>query len=279
MKKITSRIITIVSILSIALTLVSCSGNSATKIVVAASPKPHGDILSSKVVRDLLKEKGFTIQVKPYNDYIMPNQALSLKQVDANFFQHLPYLEQYNKENNTNIISLGEIHIEPIGIYSHPDNGYQTLADVKEGASVFISSSKSDHGRLLMLLASENLITLTPGVNAETATLQDIATNPKGLVIRADIDPTSLALAYRENQADLILINSNYALDANLNPGTDALALESANDNPFANILATLPDYKDLPKIKALLEVLTSKEVSDYILTTWNGDIVPVVSK
>ena len=142
---------------------------------------------------------------------------------------------------------------------------------------VFISSSKSDHGRLLSLLVGAGLITLKDEVNPQTSSLEDIESNPKNLKIRADIEPTSLADAYKYNQADLILINSNFALDANLNPGKDAIALESANDNPFANIIATLPEYKDSPKIQALVDVLTSKEVSEWIPNKWSGDIVSFV--
>ncbi len=266
------RIFTIITILLLGFILISCKGNSENTIVVAASPKPHGEILN--FAKALLKEKGYTLEVKPYNDYIMPNQALTLKQVDANFFQHVPYLNKYNEENETDILSIANIHIEPIGIYS---NKYSSLSQVEDGATVFISSSKSDHGRLLSLLVTAELITLKKGVDAQTASLSDIESNPKNLKIRADIDPTSLADAYKLNQADLILINSNFALDANLKPGRDAIALESANDNPFANIIATLPEYKDSPKIKALVEVLTSKEVSEWILNKWGGDIVPFV--
>lgn len=266
------KLLTIITVLILGLILVGCNGNSENTIVVAASPKPHAEIL--EFAKSLLKEKGYVLKVKTYNDYIMPNQALTLRQVDANFFQHDPYLNQYNKDNGTNILSVAKIHIEPIGIYSKK---YTSLSEVEDKATVFISSSKSDHGRLLSLLVSAKLITLKAGVNAQTASLSDIEKNPKNLVIRADIDPTSLADAYKYNQADLILINSNFALDANLKPGTDAIALESVKDNPFANILAILPEYQDSPKIKALVEVLTSKEVSEWITNKWSGDIVSFI--
>ena len=266
------RIFTIITILVLGFILASCSDNSENTIVVAASPKPHGEILN--FAKGLLKEKGYTLEVKPYNDYIMPNKALTLKQVDANFFQHEPYLDKHNIENETDILSIAKIHIEPIGIYSKK---YSSLSEVEDEATVFISSSKSDHGRLLSLLVSAGLITLKDEVNPQTSSLEDIESNPKNLKIRADIEPTSLADAYKYNQADLILINSNFALDANLNPGKDAIALESANDNPFANIIATLPEYKDSPKIQALVDVLTSKEVSEWISNKWSGDIVSFV--
>ncbi|NLN50993.1 MAG: methionine ABC transporter substrate-binding protein [Acholeplasmataceae bacterium] len=266
--------ISLVLLLVLSLGLYSCSGNKENTITVAASPKPHAEIL--EYAKPLLKEKGYTLVVKPYNDYIMPNKALTLKQVDANFFQHEPYLNQYNADNKTNIVSIAKIHIEPIGIYSKK---YSSLAEVENNAVVFISSSKSDHGRLLNLLVNANLITLKAGINPFQATLNDIAENPKNLQIRADIDPTSLVDAYKYNQADLILINSNFALDANINPGTEAIALERPNDNPFANIIATLPEYEDSPKIKALVDVLTSPAISEWILNKWNGDIVPFVEE
>lgn len=264
----------IVIILVLTLGLFSCTKNDEYKIIVAASPKPHGEIL--EYVKPLLKEKGYKLVIKKYNDYIMPNKALTLNQVDANFFQHEPYLNAYNSENNTNIVSVSKIHIEPIGIYSKK---YNSLEEIEDGATVFISESKSDHGRLLNLLVNANLITLKQGVNPFNASLDDIDENPKNLVIRSNIDPTSLVDAYKYNQADLILINSNFALDANINPGKEAIVLETPNDNPFANIIATLEGNENSPKIKALVEVLTSKEVSDWILSKWNGDIVPYINK
>lgn len=266
------KIITIITILFIGLTLVSCSSNKENTITVAASPKPHGDIL--RFAGSLLKEKGFTLKVKPYSDFITPNTALTMKQVDANFFQHEPYLNDYNIEYNTDIISLAKIHIEPIGIYSKK---YKSLEEVKDGATVLLSESTPDHPRLLALLINANLITLKDGVDVKTATIGDIKDNYKNLVIRADIAPATLPDVYKYDGGDLVLINSNYALAAGLNPGVDAIALEEANNNPFANIIATIPEYKDLPKIKALVDVLTSKEVAQWILDEWNNDIVPVV--
>lgn len=262
----------IISLL-LSISLVSCHNDDKKdleKIVVAASPKPHAEIL--EFAKDLLAEKGYDLEIRVFSDYIMPNQALTLNQVDANFFQHEPYLDSYNKDFDTNIVSVAKIHIEPIGIYSKT---YKNLDEVKNGATVAISKSKSDHGRLLNLLVNAKLITLKDGVEPFKATLEDIDQNPENLQIRADIDPQSLVQAYLYDQADLILINSNFALDANINPGTEAIILESATNNPFANIIATLEENLNSDKINALVEVLTSDKVKEFILTKWNNDIVP----
>ncbi len=266
MKKILYSVLSLILVLSI----ISCKKDSSKEIVVAASRTPHSEILY--FAKDILKEQGYDLKIKVYNDYIMPNQALTLNQVDANFFQHEPYLNTYNSENNTNITSVAKIHIEPIGIYSKV---YTSLNDIQDGASIAISSSKSDHGRLLNLLVKSGLITLKDGVDPFQASLDDIKENPKNLSFRDNIDPTSLVDAYKYNQADLILINSNFALDAGINPGTTAIALEGVEDNPFANIIATLPENADSDKITALVNVLLSDAVKEFILNKWKGDVVP----
>lgn len=271
------KLLTLIIIILTSLTLASCTGNKDNLIVVGASPSPHAEILA--YASTLLKEKGYDLEIKPFSDYITPNIALTKKQIDANFFQHEPYLDLYNKENGTDIISVAKIHIEPIGIYSKV---YTSIDQVEDGATVVMSNSKADQGRLLSLLVAQGLITLKDGVDSQTAELDDIKDNPKNLVIEAKTSPELLVEVYLKKQADLVLINSNFVLEYNkvkINPGKDALVLESANDNPFANIIATIPEYKDSPKIKALVEVLTSKEVSDWILKEWSGDIVPYIAE
>lgn len=263
----------IVLTLLLATVLVSC-GSSKNTIVVAASPKPHAEIL--EFAKPLLKEKGYTLEIKKFSDYVLPNEALTKKQVDANFFQHTPYLDSYNKEYKTDIISLGEIHIEPIGIYSKK---YTNIKDVEEKATVFMSNSKTDHGRLIALLKNNGLLEIPSELDVLTLTIDDLNNNPewniKNLDIKATIAPEMLVDAYKLEQADLVLINSNFILDAKLNPGKDSIVLEEASNNPYANVLATIPEYKDTDKIKALVEVLTSKEVREFILEKWDGDIVP----
>lgn len=262
----------ILLLILLSVVLVSCNKNE-NEIVVAASPKPHAEIL--EFAKPLLKEKGYNLVIKRYNDYILPNEALVLKQVDANFFQHVPYLNTYNKENNTNIINLLEVHIEPIGIYSKT---YTKISDIKDESTIYMSSSKSDHGRLITLLNNNDLLSIPKEIDTLELTIDDLkennkAWNPKNLKIDATILPEGLVEAYKHDQADLILINSNFILDANLKI-SEALILEEAKDNPYANIIATIPEYKDTDKIKALIEVLSSKEVKDFILENWNGDIV-----
>ena len=257
----------------ITLSVASCKVDSSKTIVVGASPNPHAVIL--EFAKKQLQEKGYTLEIKQFSDYITPNIALSKKQIDANFFQHQPYLDLYNKENNTDILSVAKIHIEPIGIYSKV---YTKISEVKDNSLVVMSNSKADQGRLLTLLEQEGLIKLDPSVDKTSAEIKDITENPKHLKIEAKTSPELLVEVYLKKQADLVLINSNYILDykkESLNPGKDALVLEKATNNPFSNIVATIPEYESSDKIKALVEVLTSKEVSDFILKTWGGDIVP----
>lgn len=268
MKKIYILLVVLLSVV-----LVSCDTGSENKIVVAASPKPHAEIL--EFAKPLLKEKGYELVIKKYNDYILPNEALTRKQVDANFFQHIPYLNSYNEEHGTNIISLTEIHIEPIGIYSKK---YKSLDEINEGDTIFLSSSKTDHGRLITLLNNNGLLTIPNDINTYSLTIDDLNENndkwnPNKFDIKATILPEGLVEAYKLDQADLILINSNFILDANLKI-SDALILEEAKDNPYANILATIEEYKDKEKIKVLVEVLNSEEVKNFIIENWNGDIV-----
>lgn len=263
------------TILLISLTLLSgCNNNQLKKIIVAASPKPHAEIL--EYAKPLLREVGYDLVIKKYSDYILPNEALTRRQVDANYFQHVPYLNSYNEEYGTNNINLLEIHIEPIGIYSKT---YTNINEVEDGASVYISSSKTDHGRLITLLNNNNLLSVPSTIDTQTLTIDDLvanneAWNPKKLDIKATLLPEGLVEAYRLNQADLILINSNFILDAGLKI-SEALILEEAKNNPYANILATIEEYKETARIKALVSVLSSEKIKNFILETWHGDIIP----
>lgn len=268
------KFILLLTVIITAFTLVAC-GDSEFTITVAASPTPHAEIL--ELAKPLLKEKGYKLKIKKYSDYVTPNQALTKDQVDANFFQHGPYLEKYNKDYNTNILNVAKIHIEPIGIYAPKEKGYKSLADVQDGDTVLLSSSKADHGRLISLLAEAKLLIFDEDFDINKATLEDIKpkNNPKNLIFKATILPELLTNAYERNQGDLILINSNFALDAGLSPGKDAIALESADGNPFSNIIATTEKYVNSDKIKAFVEVLLSDEIKQAILNKWNGDIVP----
>jgi D-methionine transport system substrate-binding protein len=240
-----------------------------TKLVVGASPVPHAEILNH--IKPILKKKGIDLQVKEFQDYVLPNKALATGELDANYFQHIPYLESQEKEMGYKFANVGKVHIEPIGIYSKK---YKSVKDLPNGATIIMSNSVSDEGRLLGLLQQAGLIKLKTGVGYN-ATFKDIVSNPKHLKLAANYDAGLLPKIYNNNEGDAVMINTNYALAAGLNPLKDAIAIESGN-SPFANIVVTQEKNKNNPAIKTLVDVLQSKDVQQWILDKWKGAIVPV---
>ncbi|UCZ52569.1 MetQ/NlpA family ABC transporter substrate-binding protein [Bacillus shivajii] len=240
-------------------------------LTVGASNVPHAEIL--EFAEPLLEEEGIELEVVPFNDYVLPNQALDLGELDANYFQHVPYLESQIAEHDYDFVNAGGIHIEPIGIYSQD---YTSLDELPDGASILMSDSVADHGRILSMLEEEGLITLEDGVGIN-ATLDDIAENPRDFDFQANVEAALLPTAYQNNQADAILINSNYALDAGLNPLEDAIATETADlDNPYVNVIAVRSGDEADERINTLVEILRSEEVQDYIIETYDNAVVPV---
>lgn len=261
-------------ILSLVVVLAACgksaaAGSGQTTLVVGASAVPHAEIL--KKAAPILKKKGIDLKVKVFNDYILPNKALAAKQLDANYFQHIPFLNVYNKQNNTSLVSAGKIHIEPFGIYSKK---YKKVSEIKNGATVQISNNKSEQGRILILLESAGLLKIKPGVDKINATLKDII-NPKHLKFLQPIDPAILPKAYINNTADLFAINTNFALQAKLDPKKDALILEGGK-SPYANIIAVRKGDENKKAIKTLVQVLQSKEIQDFISQKYKGAVLPV---
>lgn len=240
------------------------------KIVVGASNVPHAEILEE--AKSLLEEKGFEMEVKTFNDYVVPNQALESGELDANYFQHIPYLEAQMAEHGYKFENAGGIHIEPIGVYSKE---HTTLDDLPKGAHVIMSSSVADHGRILTMLEKEGLITLKEGVEKVKATIEDIAENPKDLKFDTEYEAALLPQIFNNGEGDAVLINSNYAIDAGLNPLEDSIAIEES-DSPYVNVIAVREGDADKPAIKALVEVLHSKEIQDFILEKYEGAVVPV---
>ncbi|SDO41734.1 MetQ/NlpA family ABC transporter substrate-binding protein [Alkalicoccus daliensis] len=240
-------------------------------LVVGASNVPHAEIL--EFATPLLEEEGVELEIVTFNDYILPNQALDEGELDANYFQHVPYFESQIEEFDYDFANKGGIHIEPIGIYSQD---YDSLEDLPEGADIIMSSSVADHGRILMMLEEQGLITLEDGVGIE-ATIEDIAENPNDFNFQDNVEAALLPTAYENNEADAVLINSNYALDAGLNPMEDSIAIESADgDNPYANIIAVNSEDEDDPRTDILVEVLLSDEVQEFIEEEYDGAVVPV---
>jgi len=237
---------------------------------VGASNTPHAVILDK--AKPILAEKGIDLEVETYTDYVLPNQDLESKDLDANYFQHIPYLELQIKDNGYDFVNAGGVHIEPIGIYSKK---YQSLEELPEGATILLSNSVSDHGRMLSLLEAKGLIKLKDGIDKTAAEIKDIDENPKNFKFDANTAPEMLVQMYENNEGDAVLINSNFAIDNGLNPIEDAISLED-KESPYVNIIAVRAGDESRPEIKTLLEVLTSKEIQDFILEEWKGAVVPV---
>jgi len=232
---------------------------------VGATPVPHADILG--VVKDNLAAEGINLEIIEFTDYVQPNVQLYEKQLDANFFQHLPYLEHFNQENNYNLVKVTGVHIEPIGAYSQKHSSVDQLPD---GAKVAIPNDGTNGGRALALLEKNGLIKLAEGVGVN-GTVQDIVENPKKLNI---IELEAATLPRVLGEVDLAVINTNYALEAGLVPTEDARFIED-KDSPYVNILVARPDNQNDEAIRKLAEALNSEEVRQFIEETYNGSVVP----
>lgn len=260
----------LVLVFSVAL-LAGCGGKAeAKKISIAASPTPHAEILA--VAKEILAEQGYELQILEYTDYVQPNLVVDSGEVDANYFQHTPYMNQFNEENDTHIVSAGLIHYEPFGIFAGKTATIDALAD---GAKISIPNDATNGARALLLLAQEGIITLKDGAGIE-ATVYDIVDNPKNVEI-IEMEAAQLPLSLQD--VDLAVINGNYALDAGLNPATDALALEAASGDAaqyFANLVGVKEGNENSEAIQALVKALQSDKVRDFINETYNGAVVPI---
>lgn len=244
-------------------------------ITIAASPVPHAEIL--KQVKPLLKKEGIDLQIKEFNDYIQPNLLVSQKQLDANYFQHIPYLKQFNKAHGTNLVPLVAVQIEPMGIYASADPAMsafvktKSLAKLPHNLKIGVPDDTTNEGRALLLLQSNGLIKIKAGVDYPTK--RDIIQNPYKLDI-IELDAAMLPRMLLAKQISLGIINSNYAIEANLNPSKDAVFIESAK-SPYVNIIAVRPDELNEPKMKKLVAAMHSKVVKDFINKEYKGSIVP----
>ena len=238
----------------------------ATTLKVGATPVPHAEIL--QFVQDNLTEgTNLTVEIVEFTDYVQPNTALEDGELDANYFQHLPYLNDFNAEHGTHLVPVVAVHIEPLGIYS---TSIDSLDQLKDGATVAIPNDVTNGGRALKLLAANGLITLDEGV--DNPTVDDITDNPKDLDI-VELEAAQLPRSLEDT--DISVINGNYAIEAGYTPATDALALESGEDNPYANYLVTKEGREGEPAIVLLGQLLTSPEVKQHILDTYKGGVLP----
>ena len=234
-------------------------------LTVAASPTPHAVILEACI--PLMEEKGYELVVNQYDDYVVPNTAVEDGDEDANYFQHIPYLDEFNETRGTHLVNVAGVHIEPMAIYAGKTASLEELPD---GAVIGVPNDATNEGRALLLLEAQGLITLDDSSNL-TATPINIVDNPKNLQfeeIEAQTLPSSLP------DLDLAVINSNYALGAGLNPTTDSLAIESA-DSPYVNVLVVKEGNEDNAAVQALVEVLHSDTIRDFINEEFDGAVVP----
>ena len=241
-----------------------------TSLVVGASNTPHAMILEE--AKPLLAEKGYDLTIESYTDYVLPNKDLDEGTLDANYFQHIPYLESQIADFGYDFVNAGAIHIEPIGVYSKK---YDSLEELPDGATILISNSVADHGRVLAMLEEKGLIKLADDVEKVKAEVGDIVENPKNLEFDANYEAALMPQLYTNDEGDALLINSNFAIDAGLNPMEDSIALED-KESPYVNVIAVKSGNEDSDAIKALVEVLTSEQIQDFILNEWSGSVVPV---
>lgn len=239
--------------------------NAATILKIGASPTPHAQIL--ELIKPQLAKEGITLQIIQFQDYVQPNLALAEGQLDANYFQHIPYLNQFSKERKLDLTYIAKIHIEPIGVYSKKIN---SLNDLKNKAIVAIPNDPTNGGRALLLLQRAKLIELRKEAGL-SATELDIVQNPKGLQFKA-LEAAQLPRVLTD--VDIAVINTNYALSANLVPTKDALFIENS-ESPYVNILAVRTGDKNNPALLKLAKALNSDLVKEYIEKTYKGSIVP----
>ncbi|CAD5109508.1 MetQ/NlpA family ABC transporter substrate-binding protein [Zestomonas carbonaria] len=249
----------------LATTLAATLSHAGEKLSVAATPVPHAEIL--ELIKPQLAKEGIDLEVKVFTDYVQPNLQVSQKNLDANYFQTKPYLDTFNAQRGTELVIVKGVHVEPFGGYS---SKYKSLSELPDGATIAIPNEGSNSGRALLLLQKAGLLKLKDPSNAQ-ASPRDIAENPHNFKFReleAAILPRVL------HQVDLALINTNYALEAKLNPSKDALLIEG-RDSPYVNYLVARPDNQDSEALKKLSAALTSPEVKAFIEKRYSGAVVP----
>lgn len=260
----------ILVIVSLSLLAGCAQSTNEKKIVVGASTTPHGEIL--KVAGELLAEQGYELEIKEFTDYVQPNLALDSGDLDANYFQHQPHLDDFNKENKANLVSIAAIHYEPFGIYAGKT---ESLEELPDEAQVAVPNDTTNEARALLLLEAQGLIKLDPDAGLQ-ATVIDITDNPKNLKI---VEVEAAQIPRLLSDVDIAVINGNYAIQAGLNAATDALAVEAQDSlaaETFANVVAVQGGNENNKKILALVDALKSDKVRSYIEETYKGAVVPV---
>lgn len=243
---------------------------AGTTLKVAASPTPHAEILN--VAKEILAEQGIDLEVIEFTEYVQPNLVTESGEVDANYFQHKPYLDGFNVKQGTHLVSVGPVHYEPLGIYPGKSDD---LANIADGATIAVPNDTTNEARALQLLATQGLITVRDDAGL-TATINDITENPHNIKFE-EIEAAQLPRTVQD--VDFAVINGNYALAAGFSVKNDALATEDASSEAaqtYANILAVKEGRENDPAIQALYAALTSDKVKDYINSTYDGAVVPI---
>ena len=266
------KTISLIIVLALCLCVFSGCGKAADAktITVAASPTPHAEIL--RVAAEVLAKDGYTLEVTEYSDYVVPNNVVEDGELDANYFQHQPYLDTFNSENGTHLVSVASIHYEPFGIYAGTKSAISDLAD---GDKIAIPNDGSNRARALYLLEAQGIIAVDPNVGME-ATVLDITENSLNLEI---VEMEAAQIAGVRDSVALAVINGNYALAAGLNAGVDAIATENPNSvsaQTYANILVVKEGNENNEKIQALEKALQSPEVKAFIEENYSGAVVPI---
>ena len=239
-------------------------------ITVGASPSPHAEILEE--ARKLMEEKGYTLEIKEYSDYVIPNTAVEDGDLDANYFQHITYLNDFNEKNGTHLVSAGEIHYEPFGIYP---GKIQTIDELSDGSKIAVPNDTTNEARALLLLEAQGIIKLKEGAGL-TATKNDIAENPKNVEI-VELEAAQIPRALAD--VELACMNGNYALDAGYTVAKDAIAVEDGSSEAvqaYVNVVAVKEGNENSDAVKALVEILKSDDIKKYIEDNYNGAVVAV---
>ena len=245
-------------------------GGKDGTLVVGATAVPAGEVLTY-IKDNLAKKAGLDLEIKEFTDYVLPNTALQEGSLDANLYQNQPFLDEFNKSKGTDLVSVVKAYLPPMGVYSKKVKDIAKLAD---GATVAVPNETTNEGRALKLLAAKGLITLKAGAGTD-ASPADITANPKHLKFK-ELDPAQLPRSL--DDLDVAVINNNYAQDAGLSPAKDAILLESAKDNPYANLLAVKRGNEDDPRVEKLAKLLVSSDVKKFIGEKYKGSVLPVSS-
>lgn len=276
------KLFSFVTLFALVLVLAACGNESESsdsaeggaegepaEITVAASPAPHAEILEKAA--EILAEEDLTVNVEIVNDYTTPNRLLSDEEVDANFFQHTPYLDGEVESHGYDLTSIGNVHIEPIAVYS---NDYESLEDIPDGSTILVSNNPAEEGRFLSFFVNAGLVEIEEGIDIQDATFDDITENPHNFEFDNNTAPELLVSMYENNEAPAVIINANFAIDAGLNPVEDSIVVEDG-ESPYANLIAVRSGDEERPELQRLIEVLQSEEITQFIEEEYGGTIIP----